>query len=202
MTDKPLMNKADYFVDDVALSTARQLIAKHHYAHGSANTATYRHGLFHKDNPIQCLGAAIWIPPTKGAAIASYDGDWRKVLSLSRLVIVPGMPQNSASFLIGRSIKRIKVDGKYECLITYADEWRNHEGKIYQATNWEYLGKTAAEPTFTDVEGRLVARKAGPHTRTYDEMRALGYTNIGKYAKHKYRLILKEHKSIKRGDGK
>lgn len=184
--------KKEWRVDIIPLIIAQQIIKKYHYAHGTSNSATYRHGLYCIDNPIRWMGAIIWIPPTKGAAIASYDGDWKKVLSLSRLVVVPNAPKNSASFLIGESIKRIKMDGKYKCLITYADEWRGHQGKIYKATNWEYLGITTPERIFVEpISGRMVARKAGPRTRTMADMESLGYKMIGRYAKHKFRIILK-----------
>ena len=184
------LSKHDYCIVSVGVSVARELVVKHHYAKGGSNTATFSHGLFRHKDLLTCLGVAWWIPPTKDAAEATWDGDFREVLTLSRLVIAPGVPGNAASFLIARSVRLIAQDGRFRCLITYADEWQGHTGAIYRATNWEYLGLTTPEPTFTDETGRLRTRKAGGHTRTRTEMELDGCTMIGRFAKHKFRLIL------------
>ena len=168
------------------------MVAKHHYAKTGSNTAVFRHGLFHKDRPDKCLGIAWWIPPTKSAALANYPDNWKAVLVLSRFVILPGDPTNSASFLIMHSVRLIKQDPRWECLLTYADEWQKHSGAIYKATNWEYCGRTAPEATWQDSEGKMIARKAGPHTRTKAEMLALGHTMIGRYARHRFRMIIRK----------
>lgn len=195
--DKSYLLKAEYTVRDLPLGLCQKLVREYHYAGGGSNTATYCHGLFSKVSPFDCLGAAWWIPPTKHAAISSWDGDWQKVISLSRLVLVPEAPKNAASFLIAQSIKRIRVDGRFQCLITYADQWQGHTGAIYKATNWEYLGLTEAKPCWVDKSGRLVATKAGPRSRTRAEMQSLGYTVVGNYSKHKFRLILKQVRPLK-----
>lgn len=49
------------------------------------------------------------------------------------------------------------------------------------------LGSTWVEPK----SGRLVARKAGPKTRTRQEMEALGYTMLGNYSRRRFRIMLK-----------
>lgn len=187
----PVLSKKDYEVRVTSLSVAREMVEKYHYAKGGSNTAVYVHGLYHKENLFDCLGVAWWIPPTKSCAINTYpDGDWQKVLSLSRLVVSPEVPQNGASFLLGQSLKLIRSDRRFECLVTYADEMQGHTGAIYKATNWEYLGLTKPQEVRKTATGRMVAKKAGPKTRTNSEMLALGNTMIGRFPKHKYRIIL------------
>lgn len=192
----PPLRREDWRVDTVPLVTCQRLVAAHHYAGGGPNTATFRHGLLRVDEPLRVWGVAWWIPPTRTAAEASWDGDWRQVLSLSRLVVVPEAPPNAASFLIGRSIALIRRDGRWRCLVTYADEWQGHTGAIYRATNWEYMGLTQAEPTFVDGKGRMVARKAGPNTRTRTEMKRLGYEEVGRFARHKFRRLISPSEPI------
>lgn len=173
------------------MQTARRIINKHHYAKGASNTAVYIHGLF----PAKafwnndCRGVTWWIPPTKSAAIATYPENWRGVLSLSRMAIMPETPKNACTFLLSRSTKLIDPE-KWPCLVTYADQWRGHTGGIYKAANWEYVGTTNPEAVYTR-NGRMVSRKAGPKTRTRKEMEELGCRSEGKHAKHKYRLVLK-----------
>lgn len=177
------LRKADWRVETCSLAEAQALVAAHHYAGGGSNTATGRHGLY-RVGETQPVGVAWWIPPTKSAALATYPERWTGVLALSRLVIAPGVPKNAATFLLSRSVKLIDR-AKWPCLVTYADEWRGHSGGIYRAAGWTYVGRTKPERTYT-LNGRMIARKAGPKTRTHAEMLALGAVCVGSFAKHKF----------------
>lgn len=122
--------------------------------------------------------------------MATYPDNWRGVLSLHRLVVHPTVPTNGASFLISQSIRLVRQDKRWECLVTYADQGRGHTGAIYKATNWEYVGVTAKHAQWVDpTTGRYVA-KLSTRTRTKKEMEELGYEVIGRFAKHKYRMVL------------
>lgn len=181
--------KSEWRVRDVSIDVARDLVERNHYARGASNTATYLFGLFPADSfwESDCVGCAWFIPPTKGAALATYPSNWKGVLALSRMVIAPGIPKNACSFLLAHSTRRIPAD-RWPCLVTYADDWRGHTGRVYLAAGWTYIGKTKAEATFT-INGRMTARKAGGHTRTRAEMEALGARNEGSHAKHKFALF-------------
>ena len=175
----------DMEVRTAPLQDVKDLVKQFHYTRGGSNTATYRHGLFRRGDDL-LLGAAWWIPPTKSAAL-SVSEDWRGVLALTRLVVVPGMPTNSASYLLGRSLRAIRREGRFHTLLTYADTGEGHRGGIYHATNWEYVGLTKGDPRYIDPEtGRHVARKAGGVTRTRSEMESLGYVWTPPTPKHKF----------------
>lgn len=183
---KERLRKSDWEVRPVSISVARSMVEREHYAKGASNTATYLHGLFRQGEIFdeQCCGVAWWIPPTKSAALATYPQRWQGVLSLSRLVILPEIPKNACTFLLAGSRKLIDCD-KWPCLVTYADEWRGHAGGIYKADNWDYVGKTKPERVYV-LKDRMVARKAGPKTRTHQEMLELGAILVGSFAKHKF----------------
>lgn len=189
------LRAGEWIVDVVALEQARRLIAEQHYAGGSANTAVFRHGLFRREGwPFDVLGAAVWLPPTRPAAEATLrqlgldEGGWRRVLSLSRLVVDEQVPTNGASFLIGRSVRLIRQSGDWDVLVTYADERHGHTGGIYRATNWRYLGESVADAW--SVDGRQVARKA-TRSRTRAEMVALGAVALEPKPKHKFAMVLR-----------
>ena len=175
----------EWEVQTIGMERASELVREFHYSGGGSNTAVYRHGLFPAGcfMDAHCVGVASWIPPTPDAARATYPENWQGVLSLSRLAIGPA-PKNAASFLLGRSMQLIDRE-RWPCLVTYADTWRGHTGAIYRATNWQYVGLTKPQRTYV-VNGRIVARKAGPRTRTHAEMLALGAECIGSFAKHKF----------------
>ena len=183
------LRKLEWVVKSVPIGTARELVMAYHYAKGASNTRTYTHGLFKVGDLLaeHCLGVAWWIPPTKSAANATYPEDWRKVLCLSRLVVAPGVPKNACSFLLSRSRKLIDSE-RWPCLVTYADSWRGHTGGIYKSDNWEYVGMTKKERTYVK-DGRMIARKAGPKTRTHAEMLELGAEMVGSFAKHKFVML-------------
>jgi hypothetical protein len=183
------LRKTDWEVRVIDIAIARRVVEAHHYAAGAANTATYLHGLYRAGDIFdeQCVGVAWWIPPTKTAAEATFPERWQGVLSLSRLVVLPGVPLNACTFMLARS-RRLVDAAEWPCLVTYADEWQGHTGAIYRADNWEYLGLTKPERTY-QIDGRMVARKAGGHTRTHAEMLALGAECIGSFARHKFRKV-------------
>lgn len=183
--DCPVARRGDYTFGDVALAQAAALIRAEHYARGCSNTTVYAHGLFRGG---ALVGAALWLPPTKFAAMTVHI-DWRRVLSLSRLAMLPGEPQNAESILIGASVRRIRKAKRWAALVTYADESQGHRGTIYAATNWVYLGRTKPEPRWVDSAGRQVSRLS-THSRTDAQMTALGHRMVGKYAKHKFALAL------------
>lgn len=176
------LSKHDYDVRTCPYVDLAELIRGNHYARGCPNTATFRHGLFHVRGMV---GGALWLPPTKVAA-QSVAQDWRGVLTLSRLVVLPGEPTNSASYLLGRSIRLIRADERWHTLVTWADERQGHTGRIYLATNWTYLGSKRGDPVYLDGDGRQVSRKRAKVSRTHAEMLALGYRCVGRSIKHKY----------------
>jgi hypothetical protein len=64
-----------------------------------------------------------------------------RVIELNRLVIREGSPKNSASKLVGASLKLLKYQSPL-IIVSYADTKMSHIGYVYQATNWIYTGKT------------------------------------------------------------
>jgi hypothetical protein len=182
------LRKGEWSVRQISLAVCQDLVEKHHYSGGGSNTATYRHGLFRIDQPARIRGIAWWIPPTKAAAQATYPIDWQGVLALSRLAIDPDVPKNAATFLLARSRKLIDRK-RWPCLVTYADEWQGHDGLIYRLDGWQEMGRTSPEATWVK-DGRLIARKAGPNTRTKAEMEALGAEMIGYFSRIKFVRIM------------
>lgn len=188
MTHEGKLRATDWFVADVPTKAGKQLVCEHHYARGGSNTAVYLHGLYRRSDGALC-GVVWWLPPTRVASESVNREAWRQVLSLTRMVIVPGVPKNAASFLLARSVRMIREAGRFVSLVTYADESQGHTGGVYRAANWTYIGRTKPYPRWVDAEGRQVAKKATAN-RTYAEMAALGYHRDGDHAKHKFVMHL------------
>lgn len=182
---------SDYEVRKIPHHVAKDFVERWHYSHGCSNTAVYCHGLYlrnptgHGGPGLTLLGVAMWLPPTRVAAESVNRAEWKRVLSLTRLAIHPSIPTNGASFLMGRSIRIIRKEGRFASLVTYADESQGHTGAIYRATNWDYVGRTGPYPRWLDQSGKQVAPKSTVN-RTKAEMEALGHRKVGAFFKHKF----------------
>lgn len=180
-----LFHRRDWWVADLPLNLGQGMVRRWHYSRGSSNTAVYCHGLFPREYfwAGEAVGVALWLPPTKTAA-QSFTDKWQGVLALSRLAIDDRVPANGESFLIRHSMRLIDRV-RWPVLVSYADEWRGHTGAIYKATGWTECGRTKPERTY-QIKGRMVSRKAGPHTRTHAEMLALGAECVGKFRRIRF----------------
>jgi hypothetical protein len=179
------LRKRDWYVGDCDIDRARRMVVLHHYACGTSNTGVSTHGLYRVSDD-RLSGISWWLPPILESAKSVWPEDPHAVLSLSRLVIAPGVPKNAAVFLLARSVRLL--GSRWRCLVTYADTWKGHTGEIYRIAGWEDLGLTKPEPVYT-IDGRSVSRKAGPKTRTHAEMLRLGAVFEGKWPRHKFRLV-------------
>ena len=87
-----------------------------------------------------------------------------QVFELNRLCLNSDVPKNSASMLVGKSLKLLPKD---LILVSYADIGQGHTGYIYQATNWLYTGITDKSGCFSKIE---VGDKVRTSKSFYDEL--------------------------------
>jgi hypothetical protein len=156
-----------------------------HYSQGASKVAVARHGLYPAGLFGELSGVALWLPPIVAAARKVGGDDWRGVLSLTRLAVLPGMPTDAASFLLGRSMKLIDRE-RWPILVTFADTRLGHTGAIYKATNWRCDGPVAAGATWMLPNGTQVGSKRGARNLTVDEMRAMGAERLGDLPKIRF----------------
>lgn len=78
-----------------------------------------------------------------------------KVIELNRLCINERAPKNSASFLVGRSLRKLKE----WAIVSYADGAMGHIGYIYQATNFIYCGAAKSHDKEYYIDGKWVHAK-------------------------------------------
>lgn len=184
--DKPVARRGDYEFDRCEGRVARPLVEAHHYAKGSSHRAF----AFCLKREGRVVGAAMFLPPLPPVTRKYAKDDPKKVVSLHRLVVAPGEPQNAAGMLISRSLRQLRKDGRYNVVVTYADTKEGHTGTVYRATNAQYVGSSGPRKFWVDPKtGRQVAQKATKQ-RTTAEMRALGYEQRLSPGKHIYKWVL------------
>tara|TARA_R100000426_G_scaffold68138_1_gene47443 strand:+ start:49 stop:702 length:654 start_codon:yes stop_codon:yes gene_type:complete len=94
----------------------------------------YAFGLY--DNN-ELVGVVTYgLPPSPDLCLLAGEENKDKVIELNRLVL-KNNKKNEASFLVGNSLKMLP---KPKIVISYADVGQNHNGYIYQATNFKYSG--------------------------------------------------------------
>jgi len=116
------------------------------------------------------------------------------VLELNRLCLLNNK-KNQASFLVGNSLKLLP---KPSIVVSYADPSMNHNGYIYQATNFIYTGLSAKR-----TEWRI--RGSNRHSRTLTAQHTLEemknnpdkFHMIDRPRKHRYIYFLGDKKQKK-----
>lgn len=105
-------------------------------------------GLYYED---VLIGVCCYGQPSAPIQKHAFsDRDFR-LYELTRLVIDDTAPKNSASFLIGNSLKMLKE--KPCAVVSYADSAWGHCGIVYQSTNWIYTGATKSHDCLYIVDG-------------------------------------------------
>jgi hypothetical protein len=182
----PALRRSEWRVEKLELDIVQELVRREHYSGGGSNTAVYTLGVFPSVGWFGLLPIAVswWLPPTPACGASVWPDDCQAVLSLSRLVCEPQAPKNTCSFLLSHGMRFIDRK-RWLILVTFADDWQGHTGTIYRAAGWIECGRTKPEPTFT-LNGRMVCRKAGPVTRTRQQMLDLGCEYVGSFSRRRF----------------
>lgn len=144
------MNFKDrFYIKNIPKKQSHIILLSKHYLH-RVPAISYTFGLFDKesrdetvfgfseDRMIGVITYGIPASPSLCEAICGKEFS-QNVIELNRLWIEDGTPQNVESFLVSNSMKMVP----YDIIISYADQGENHQGIIYQATNFLYTGMSA-----------------------------------------------------------
>lgn len=133
----PVFDKSRCEARLINYETAARMVETYHYAH-RVPSIVVAVGMF-VDGVLAGV-CTYGIPPVPNVQRLCGEEYRQNALELNRLFIFDWAGRNSESWLIGQSFNLIPKD--YFILVSYADTKHNHIGKIYQATNWIYTGKT------------------------------------------------------------
>lgn len=100
---------------------------------------SFSFGLFKLDILVGvcCFGRPVSHSLVKGSFGGKYQNCF---LELNRLIVNEGLKKNTLSFFVSKCIKLLP---KPKVIVSYADTSMNHNGYIYQATNFVYTGLSA-----------------------------------------------------------
>ena len=182
----------NYEVKRIHMSIAKDYIRKNHYTHGSHNAPTLCYGLF---DDSELIGVLMFAQPCSENVRSSIWGssveDKNKVIELHRLHIQDVTPKNTESWFISKCMKLLSEDKpEVKGVISFADSTEGHEGVIYKATNFYYIGKTGTALFYRDETGRLRHPRQNSINISKEEALARGWSLERRKAKNRYLYVL------------
>lgn len=156
----------------ISYKEAIDFLLPRHYS-GRVPSVSYAFGYF-EDNKLKAV--CTFGKPASNSLCVGVCGKEHSssVFELNRLC-VDGEIQIQLSKFVSWCLNELKY--KDLIIVSYADTQMNHNGYIYQATNWLYTGMTKARTDKYTEDGK--------HSRHYDKENT---NNLRKYrsAKHRY----------------
>ena len=139
------MNKktkvTDYIVESVDRKVIQSFIHKWHYSHDT-NGIQQKQCFALFDNT-KMIGAMIYAIPSMKSTAAKYNPDNPdRCWELRRLCCIDNTPTNTESYFIGQTLRWIRQNTNIEVIVSYSDLEQGHEGVIYKASNFYYLGQS------------------------------------------------------------
>jgi len=164
----------DYVIKRVNSKELHNMILNYHYAQ-RLPSITFAFGLFYKNKLIG--GLTVGKPASNSLCEGICGREYKsKVYELNRLILIQGnFIDNILSYFVGSVLKQMKKENII--LVSYADSGMNHNGYIYQATNFLYTGKTKER-----TDKYMPNNK---HSRHYTEE----YKHLRKIRYSKYRYV-------------
>lgn len=130
----------DAHVEECDLREIKDVIERVHYSHSVFGvTVDHCYGVFNHNRT--CLGGAIFGKPAAYNVSRKYDNG-EPLVELRRFVLVDELPKNSESRLLAHMLRDLRKKGVRRVL-SYADPSFGHEGVIYKATGFKYIGRTS-----------------------------------------------------------
>ncbi len=152
------MKVREFWIEPIDKKTITPFVEKWHYSQ-YAGGIQHKHcfGLYSPDGPFglpRMIGAMIYGQPAMPSTAAKYNpDDPNKCWELRRLCCIDDTPTNTESYFISQTLKWLKRNTEVEVIISYSDLEQGHEGVVYKASNFIYLGQTS-EGSVLMVDGK------------------------------------------------
>ena len=140
----------NYIVKSIKSELCKDWLLNKHYAKRLCSIS-YSFGLFYKNNIL--VGVITFgMPPSSTLAKSICGLEYKNyILELNRLVVNDGLPKNCLSYFVSNAIKKLPNN---KIIVSFADANMNHNGYIYQATNFIYTGTSSNTHKFIDKFGK------------------------------------------------
>tara|TARA_R100000951_G_scaffold108169_1_gene104155 strand:- start:1327 stop:1962 length:636 start_codon:yes stop_codon:yes gene_type:complete len=135
----------NYEVKSIENSQTKEWLLHKHYAKRLCSVS-FAFGLF---EGLQLIGVCTFGKPPSPPLCIGVCGSENShfVYELNRLCVNDGLPKNTLSYFVSQCLKMLPP----LIIVSYADTSQNHNGYIYQATNWIYTGLSAKRTERYDI---------------------------------------------------
>jgi very-short-patch-repair endonuclease len=173
-------------LDDV--KEYKYFISNYHYLQ-SAGNPIYKYGFFIGE---ELIAVCLYGYPTRKESAIRLNVGYKEVLELTRLCIHPKYhKQNFASWIISKTIKKLKQLKKYKYLLSFSDKTFNHIGTVYKASNWQFDGVVPPSYWYVDNSGFVMNKKTlYNHARSL-RMKEKDFAELYEYHKVKGNIKLR-----------
>ena len=183
------MIQEDYKVKSIKTELCKEWLLYKHYAK-RIPSISYAFGLFEGDILQGIL--TIGKPPSPSLCVGVCgEHNSKFVYELNRLCVNDDLKKNVLSYFVSQCLKKINNI----ILVSYADTSQNHNGYIYQATNWIYTGLSAKRTERYDIDN------PNRHSKSVTENKNINYQDLAvreRPQKHRYIFFIASKKQKKR----
>lgn len=135
------MSVKNYTVEICERKEIKEFIEEWHYSQSiNGLMSDYCFKLMDGD---KLIGAMIYGKMAMANVWKKYGEEKEDSIELRRLCCIDDTPKNTESYFIGQTMKWLIKNTKIKTIISYADPEYGHGGVIYQATNFDMIGKTS-----------------------------------------------------------
>lgn len=158
----PIKTK-EIIVSSCTIKDIKSFIETNHYSH-NVNGVKIKY-CFKVEHQQKIIGGVIF-GAMSTTAWKKFANQEKNVLELRRFVLIDEAPKNSESRVIGFCIRTIKkIDKDVNVIVSYADPYHNHQGTIYKASNFKYLGTSGKDNGFLDTETNKIYHSRALRTK-------------------------------------
>ena len=183
------MIQEDYKVKSIKTELCKEWLLYKHYAK-RIPSISYAFGLFEGDILQGIL--TIGKPPSPSLCVGVCgEHNSKFVYELNRLCVNDDLKKNVLSYFVSQCLKKLNNI----ILVSYADTSQNHNGYIYQATNWIYTGLSAKRTERYDIDN------PNRHSKSVTENKNINYQDLAvreRPQKHRYIFFIASKKQKKR----
>ena len=134
------MSVTNFIVEQCPRSSIVDFVETHHYSKNMNGLKTSY--CFRLLDGEKLIGAIVYGKIGMGGVEQKYTDNPEKILELKRLVCIDDTPKNTESYFIGWTLRWLQKNTDLEMIISYADKTYGHEGIVYKATNFDFVGET------------------------------------------------------------
>ncbi len=181
--DKSCLNKSLY-IDYCSHKVAVYSVLRWHYSKRMPKSKLVKFGVWEYGKFKGCVIYGSGANPKSGAFLGVSNFECPELVRVAL-----DKHDNTVSKIVSFTLKKIKKDfPNLKAIVSYADPEKGHKGKIYQAMNWTYIGRTAPSKIYfeygKEVHSKTLSNKTSRWSKL-DKKPDLEY----KVVKGKYKYV-------------